>query len=394
MFKRATRRLVAVTAVLFVMLASGTSAGQVGRRRSATDPVLNQAAIQRSLAVQKELARIEANKEAFIDELFGRWAPYLDPMVYDLWGSLKPVAMAATPWRLLGASLTSDFDSGARVLRGIVGPGWYISAYIEGREPVVGAGTAQSGVGVSDVGAAALGEAVSSLVFTPIAPCRIVDTRGVGAAGPGARTGIMAAGSQRTFDLSAAGLTEGQGGEMSCAGLPAYQHKAWAVNVTVFGYAVNGHLTVWPLDYTKPATSFMNFFPAAYAVANAGTVTGCNGCVNSIYVSVAATTHVIIDVMGYYEEATGFAGGAVTWLAGPDINWSIPPGDTINNWNTGGSCPAGTVVIGGGAEIDNADLLTSAHRVVQAERYWFETYKNVGTVACTVSTYTACMDVK
>jgi len=394
MFNRATLRVVAVSAVLFVMVMSGTSAGQDGPRRSVTDPVLDQKALQRSRDIQVELARIGANKEAFIDELFGRWAPYLDPTVYDLWGSLKPVAMAATPWRLLGASLTSDFESGARVLRGVVGPGWYISAYIEGREPVVGSGTVQTGVGVSDVGAAAIGGGMESLVFTPISPCRIVDTRGVGAAGPGVRTGILTAGSTRVFDLSADGLTEGQGGDTSCPGLPAYQHKAWAVNITVFGYSDLGHLTVWPYTYAKPSTSFMNFFTTAYAVANAGAVTGCLGCLNSINVSVAASTHVIIDVMGYYEEATGFAGGAVTWLVGPEPNYSIAAG--ASDWNDGATCPAGTVLIGGGADTSNGDLVTSAHRVVvlPAGSNWYETYKNVGTIAYTVSTYSRCMDVK
>ena len=72
MFNRATLRVVAVSAVLFVMVMSGTSAGQDGPRRSVTDPVFDQKALQRSRDIQVELARIEANKEAFIDELFGQ----------------------------------------------------------------------------------------------------------------------------------------------------------------------------------------------------------------------------------------------------------------------------------------------------------------------------------
>ena len=51
---------------------------------------MDQGAIERSRAVQTELARTGANKEAFADELFGRRAPHVDSMVYDLWGSLKP----------------------------------------------------------------------------------------------------------------------------------------------------------------------------------------------------------------------------------------------------------------------------------------------------------------
>jgi len=390
MFNRASVRLAAIAVLLFVIGVSGTAAGQ--QAVTATAPVLDQAAIQRSRAVQAELARIEANKEAFIDELFGRWAPYLDPTAYDLWGSLKPIAMAATPWRLLGASLTSDFESGVRVLRGVVGPGWYVSAYIEGREPVVGSGTTKAPVSTSGVGTTAMGDAQWALVFTPIAPCRVVDTRGIGAAGPGLRTGIMAAGSTRVFDLSAAGLSEGQGGDTSCAALPTFQNKAWAVNITVFGYSELGHLTVWPYTFDKPTTSFMNFSPTAYAMANSGTVTGCYGCSNSINVSVAAATHVIIDVMGYYEEATGFAGGAVSNLVGTATG--IGPGDS--GVALGGACPADTVIIGGSVETTaTAGTMRLGDQSVSSGTTWRQVVTNTHASSTFSATSTSrCMDVK
>jgi hypothetical protein len=200
----------------------------------------------------------------------------------------------------------------------------------------------------------------------------------------------MKPGTPREFDLTVDGLTEGQGGQISCAGLPTFQHKAWAVNITVTGHSAIGHLTVWPYTFDPPATSFMNFTPTVYATANAGTVTGCWGCTNSIKASVFAETHVIIDVMGYYEEATGFAGGAVTWLVGIEPNFSIAAGGT--DWNDGANCPTGTVLIGGGADTSSANLVTSEHR--DAGGYWYETYKNVDTIAHSVSTYSRCMDVK
>jgi hypothetical protein len=374
--------LVAVIVVSFVMGMSGTAAGQ--QAQAGADKVINQAAVQRSRAVQAELARIEANKEAFIDELFGRWAPYLDPLVYDLWGSLKPVAMAATPWRLLGASLTTDFESGLRVLRGVVGPGWYVSAYIEGREPVLGSGTMHAQSGVPDVGADALGDPQSSLVFKPIAPCRMVDTRE-----SGARTGILTAGSTRAFDLSAIGLTRGQGGQASCPGLPTYNPKAWAVNITVVGYTENGHLTVWPFASSKPATSFLNFSSTAYAVANAGTVTGLLGGIDSINVSAFAPTHVIIDVMGYYEEATGFAGGAVTSLVGPIQELAA----NTNSYILGAACPAGTVIIGGQAYTGFGTLHLTDHRIVPG-KMWSEWVANTHTYAEVIRVYSTCMDIQ
>ena len=131
-------------------------------------PKVDQAAIERSWTVQAELARIEANKEAFVDELLERWAPYVDPERVNLLGAVKPVAMQATPWRLLGASLATDFDSGFAVLRGVVGPGWSVGAYVEGRAPSIGTGAVQAAAGIPDPGTLALGDATSSLVFVPI----------------------------------------------------------------------------------------------------------------------------------------------------------------------------------------------------------------------------------
>jgi hypothetical protein len=138
----------------------------------------------------------------------------------------------------------------------------------------------------------------------------------------------------------------------------------------------------------------MNFTPTVYATANAGTVTGCWGCTNSIKVSVFAETHVIIDVMGYYEEATGFAGGAVTSLAGTEVT-GITQGNSAVT--LGGACPAGTVIIGG--SMDSTSLLGD---VVAAEQYvtggttWRQVVRNVSTTPATyAATATSrCMDVK
>ena len=374
--------LLAATLVLFVM-GTGTSSGQ--QRQTVSGKVRDQAAIQRSLAIQGELARIEASREEFIDELFARWAPTLDPMLYDLWGSLKPVAMAATPWRLLGASLTTDFESGLRVLTGAVGPGWYVSAYVEGREPVIGATMAQAQAGAPEFGATAIGDTTSSLVFTPIAPCRVVDTRGTGA-----RTGLLS--SPTPFDFTTAGLAKGQGGATSCPGLPSSQTPvAWAVNVTATGYGTIGHVTVYPATATVvPTASFLNFSPAVYAVANAGTVTGCYGCSETVGIYAYAPTHIIVDVMGYYTEATGFAGGAVTEMWGPDT--AIPGYGFVSAY--GGYCPAGTVLIGGGSSNTSGagEVLTADH--LRSGQRWLEYLSSYTSSEYSFQVYSHCMDVK
>ena len=92
----------------------------------------------------------------------------------------------------------------------------------------------------------------------------------------------MGAGSAngRAIDLTSAFLTEGQGGQATaCTGLPTLQKRAWAINVTATGYSAPGHLTIEPRWEGISSSSFMNFAPGAYAIANAGTVTAVHhGC--------------------------------------------------------------------------------------------------------------------
>ena len=111
--------LVAITVAATVFAAGGAISGE--QALAGDGLVMNPAKAQRSLEVQAELARIEANKAAFVDELLGRWAPLVGIEV-DLWGDVKAMAMAATPWRLLGASLATDFDERLRGAAGRGGP--------------------------------------------------------------------------------------------------------------------------------------------------------------------------------------------------------------------------------------------------------------------------------
>jgi hypothetical protein len=199
-------------------------------------------------------------------------------------------------------------------------------------------------------------------------------------------------GSGRYFDFTQTGLTEGQGSQTApCTGLPVTNPKAWAINVTVTGYAALGHLTVEPYGGGISTTSFMNFFPTAYAVANAGAVTGCVGCVDSVYIHVSTATHVIVDVTGYYSEAIQFATGVVSTLAGTPA--SIPPGNY--SWVDGAACPSGTVLVGGeqSNDVGGAWVVASDHKKFGAA--WSEYTRHFGTVTtASVTVSSKCMDIK
>jgi hypothetical protein len=285
---------------------------------------------------------------------------------------------AATPWKLYAASLVGDYNTMMLVLRGEIKAGSVINA-LSAPQPHT---MATSSLVVGSVTPLAIGSPTSQLVFTPIPPCRIADTRVAG--------GALSAGVPRTFDLSAGGLGKGQGGTPPCPGLPSFNFYAWSVNLTATRYTASGFLQVYPFGGSVPATSILNFQAGTAAIANSSTVTGCYGCVNSINVVASAQTDVILDVYGYFEVATGFSTGVVTLMAGTTT--SVAAGNYQEV--TGGVCPAGTIVIGGAQTNTSSSsntILTSDHNI--SGTLWYEFVKNTGTSAASVTVYSTCQDV-
>ncbi len=370
------KSITAIGLGLAVALIPFTAGAQQNAPAPGSFDKMDQAAIQRSWEIQNEVARIAGSKDAFIDQLIKDWAAVLDPNKYEnLNAELGPMMQAATPWQLYAASLVGDFKGMIQVLLGKASPGTYINALSRPQPKVAPA-----------VGVDALGSGTDSLVFTPIPPCRIVDTRGTGA-----RTGALFPGTPRSFDLTTTAFTKGQGGSTSCTGLPSFSYYAWSANITVAGYTGDGGIQAYGFSGPVPATSVINYFAGSYAIANSGTLTGCYGCGDDItLLAFGAPTHVIVDVMGYYQNAGGFAGGVVTRLAGTTTN--VLAGGF--NFITGGVCPAGTVLISGSQTNSGIGTInTSDHFVTNNSTQWYEYIKNVGASTETVTVYSACMDV-
>ena len=128
--------------------------------------------------------------------------------------------------------------------------------------------------------------------YTPVTPARILDTRD----GTGGITGAVPSGG--TIDVQIAGR----------GGLPSTDLAGVAMTVTVTQPTGLGYLTVFPSGAGRPAPSNLNF-SAGETTANLVVVkVGSNGKV-SVFNSVGGTTHVIVDVAGWYSgTATGNAG--------------------------------------------------------------------------------------
>ena len=142
----------------------------------------------------------------------------------------------------------------------------------------------------------ALGTLSFDLVYTPVTPCRIIDTRS-------ATAGVMTAGTTRGF-LGWNGFYTAQGGSASNCGLPfSYNNAALMVNFTVVSPTTGGYITAFPGDAaTVPLAATVNF--------NAGDVKGNNAILKlnqtgtgvdfGIYST--STTHIVADVVGYFAK--------------------------------------------------------------------------------------------
>lgn len=366
------------TCAVFLMLllaTAGVSAqwSQGPPAARADKSTVDRAAMERSWHIQEQLAAIERDRDGFIDTLLASWASILDPLVYDLERELRPIMERATPLRLYGASLVGDFETMTDVLMGVQSAGKFINAL---SEPQPKAPTVMSG----------LGDTASQLVFTPIAPCRVVDTRG-----SGSRTGVMAVGTERAFDLTTSGLAKGQGGAASCPGLPSFSHKAWSVNVTVTGYGAFGWLNAWGYNGTEQSSSIINYSAGTSAIANGLTLTGCYDCSDDIVVKASsAPTHVIIDVVGYYQKATGFLFPESLLMTGVGVAVNANDYQRID----GGGCPTGTILVGGTQwNTGFGQILTSEHGV--SGNAWYEKVKSIASsTTFSVWVNSICLEVR
>ncbi len=143
---------------------------------------------------------------------------------------------------------------------------------------------------------------VSGLVYTPINPCRIVDTRVTG--------GPFAAKETRTYATNGAAA---QGGG-ACTVYSGTIPSALSLNVTVDATALGsptqyGFLNLLPQNGTN--TSWMNFV-GGQTVANAG-VASINQADGSFSIKTQNPTNVVVDVFGYFSQGPAGATGA----AGP-----------------------------------------------------------------------------
>jgi len=131
--------------------------------------------------------------------------------------------------------------------------------------------------------------------FVPLSPRRQLDTRYSGVWGT---PDPLRPGEYRSVRL-ANPPTASTSGTLYYSGLLPSDAKAVALNITVTGPTASGYLTLFPTGTAPPTASNINF-TAGLTIANSDVVklgTGGNITIFNPY----GTTHVIIDVVGYYR---------------------------------------------------------------------------------------------
>lgn len=224
-----------------------------------------------------------------------------------------------------------------------------------------------------------LGENNNDLVFVPITPCRIFDTRVAG--------GAIAANTVRGFDVTAVSDYGFQGGDASnCGGAGAAgSFAAAAINFTVVAPSAAGYITAFPFLGTQPVAATVNYAPGAI-VGNFAVVKLDQGAsANELNVYSYAQTHVVGDIVGYYINPVL---GPLDCEETTSANINIAAGAT----GTGSSpvCPAGKSVMSGGCASSSFDGRVVTTRTFLGTNSHFCAFRNEGANAMTGTAHSVC----
>lgn len=203
--------------------------------------------------------------------------------------------------------------------------------------------------GLRSVTANAVGDAESDLLFVPVAPCRIIDTRIAG--------GKIMAGQTRPFRVAGTTGFSGQGGQATGCGVPigASSPAAAAVMLNIVAVDVDGkgNLQAWEFGQPEPVATSINFQKIDMNIAN-GLIVPIAGISSQTHdLNVKANfnnAHLVVDVTGYFTRfpVENFQSGLKSQLVTQDFTTLIDLNDgachELNSCTITADAP-GTVVV-------------------------------------------------
>jgi hypothetical protein len=206
---------------------------------------------------------------------------------------------------------------------------------------------------VQMVTAAVVGDSRSDLLFVPVAPCRIIDTRLAGAGG------MLVPGAVRDFQVAGTANFENQGGKSGGCGIPMGATSPLAAAVMINFVAISpqgsGNLRAWEFGQPVPLASVINYdkLGSFFNIANGVIVPIAGVSTQTSDLSIRADfngTHLVGDVTGYFTRfpVESFQGGLKSSLQTHDFTTLINLGDGVChelNSCTLTADVAGTVVV-------------------------------------------------
>jgi hypothetical protein len=119
-------------------------------------------------------------------------------------------------------------------------------------------------------------------------------------------------------------------------------------------------------------------------------VVGCHLCADDITVrAFGDNTHIIIDVMGYFDDAKA-ATATTAYMAGT----STPIAAGGNTDASGGACPAGTTLVGGGTLPTSflVFMVADTPAGFSSTTTWGASLRNTSGAAQSVTVESICLD--
>jgi hypothetical protein len=307
-----------------MLLGSMVWVGQAVMAAAIDPPSARDNSVPVARAIPSPLLAIDQNRATVIDRIVGEWGAALTQSGAGIDAAqLREMLMGMRADQLLAASLAGSLEG----LRNVVAAALVTDA--EARPSLLQA--------------KALGDASQDVVYVPVTPCRLVETRGTFPAvfqggGPFASNEV------RTYTL--------QGGNGVClTQLPASVTPS-AIQLQVFGIpttTASGDIEILPQGSTFGSTAALVYL-GNNAFTSAAVTSLANIANKQISVQVrGGGAHVAIDVVGYFRApAGGFVSSvtAGTGLTGGTITSSgtIAVDTTVVQSRVTGTCAAGSSI--------------------------------------------------
>jgi hypothetical protein len=194
--------------------------------------------------------------------------------------------------------------------------------------------SAPNGASSKRIATRSLGDLDRDLVYVPVTPCRILDTRIAG--------GPIPANSFRDFDLTDVIRYAPQGGDTSnCNVGDKGSFAAAALNITVVTPSTAGYITAFPYLSSQPTAATLNYVAGDIRNGLAIVRLDQSAATNEFSVYSFAQTHLVADVVGYFREPEATALDCITVSA-----TTIVPAGTHTAFSP--SCPVGYTIVSGG----------------------------------------------